>query len=139
MKKLTAIFLAVLLTFGTLVLWVGAEPSLPTQEENTFAAPEGSLGLPCKSAVLMEASTGTVLYQQNAHEALPPASVTKIMTLLLVMEALEAGTVRIDSKVTVGENAASMGGSQIYLKVGEQMTVEDLLKSSRISRSVMRR
>ncbi len=90
---------------------------------------EGSLNLACKSAVLMEASTGTVLYRQNSDEALPPASVTKIMTLLLVMEAIDAGTVRLDDTVSVSANAASMGGSQVYLKEGERMTLEDLLKS----------
>ncbi len=93
------------------------------------AAEDGSFDLPCKSAVLMEATTGTVLYTQNANKALPPASVTKIMTLLLVMEALDAGIVRLDSTVTVSATAASMGGSQVYLKEGEQMTLEDLLKS----------
>ena len=90
---------------------------------------DGSLNLPCKSAVLMEAETGTILYQQNAEEALPPASVTKIMTLLLVMEAIDAGTVRLDDTVTASANAASMGGSQVYLKEGERMSVEDMLKS----------
>ena len=90
---------------------------------------DGSLSLSCKSAILMEANTGAILYNQNPHEALPPASVTKIMTLLLVMEAVDAGTVRLDDTVTVSANAASMGGSQVYLKEGEQMTLEDLLKS----------
>lgn len=90
---------------------------------------EGSLKLPCKSAVLMDANTGTVLYRQNADDTLPPASVTKIMTLLLVMEAIDADTVRLDDTVTASANAASMGGSQVYLKEGEQMTLEDMLKS----------
>ncbi len=99
----------------------------------SLAAPDGSLSLNCKSAVLMEAHTGTVLYAQNAAEALPPASVTKIMTLLLVMEALDAGRFKLDDLVTASENAASMGGSQVYLKVGETMTVEDMLKSVVIS------
>ncbi len=94
-----------------------------------FGIEEGSLSLNCKSAVLMEATTGTVLYTQNPDEALPPASVTKIMTLLLVMEAIDSGTVRLDNTVTVSANAASMGGSQVYLKEGERMSVEDLLKS----------
>lgn len=94
---------------------------------------EGSLSLECQSAVLMEANTGTVLYAQNAAEALPPASVTKIMTLLLVMEAMDAGKFTLSDMVTASENAASMGGSQIYLKVGETMTVEDMLKSVVIS------
>ncbi len=83
----------------------------------------------CKSAVLMEESTGTVLFAQNAEEAMPPASVTKIMTLLLVMEAIDAGVIHLDDTVTVSANAASMGGSQIFLKEGEQMKLEDLLKS----------
>lgn len=90
---------------------------------------DGSLELPCKSAILMEATTGTVLYRQNAAEVMPPASVTKIMTLLLLMEALDAEVIRIDDTVTVSANAASMGGSQVYLKEGEQMKLEDLLKS----------
>ena len=94
-----------------------------------FAAEEGSLNLNCKSAILMEESTGAILYTQNIHESLPPASVTKIMTLLLVMESLEAGVLRQDDMISVSANAASMGGSQIYLKEGERMSVEDLLKS----------
>ena len=89
--------------------------------------------LDCKSAVLMEASTGRVLYEQNADEALPPASVTKIMTLLLVMEALEKGNISLNQMLTTSDKAASMGGSQIFLEAGEQMCVEDLLKSVIIS------
>ncbi len=89
--------------------------------------------LDCTSAVLMEAETGRVLYEQNADEALPPASVTKVMTLLLVMEALGKGNITLDQMLTTSDNAASMGGSQIFLEVGEQMSVEDLLKSVIIS------
>lgn len=88
-----------------------------------------SLGLTCKSAVLMEAETGTVLYSHNENEALPPASVTKVMTLLLIMEAIDSGALNYTDNVTASANAASMGGSQIYLKEGETMCVEDLLKS----------
>ena len=87
------------------------------------------LGLTCKSAVLMEASTGEILYAHNETEALPPASVTKVMTLLLIMEAIESGAVDYDDTVTASAEAASMGGSQIYLKEGESMSVNDLLKS----------
>ena len=94
---------------------------------------DGSLNLNCKSAILMEATTGAILYKQNCDEALPPASVTKIMTLLLVMEAVDAGIAHMDSIVTVSANAASMGGSQVYLKEGEQMKLEDLLKSGVIA------
>ena len=91
------------------------------------------LGLKCRSAVLMEASTGKILYEQNPAEAMPPASVTKIMTLLLVMEAIEAGKLSMDDMVTASAHAASMGGSQIYLKEGEQMTARDMIKSVVIS------
>ena len=76
-----------------------------------------------KSAVLMDAATGTVLYEQNAHEALAPASVTKVMTMLLIMEAIDSGKLKWDDTVTASEAAAAKGGSQIYLKVGETMTV----------------
>ena len=84
--------------------------------------------LVCKSAILMDAETGEVLYAQNADEALPPASVTKVMTLLLVMEAIEAGRVRLTDMVRVSANAASMGGSQVFLEEGEEMCVEEMLK-----------
>ncbi len=96
-------------------------------------APAVDLGLECKSAILMEASTGRVLYEQNADEALPPASVTKVMTLLLVMEAIEDGKIGLDDMVSTSAHAASMGGSQIYLEEGEQMSVEDMVKSVVIS------
>ena len=85
--------------------------------------------LDCKSAVLMEAETGRILYEQNADEALPPASVTKIMTLLLTIEAIEKGNITLDQMLTASDHAASMGGTQVFLEVGEQMSVEDLLKS----------
>ena len=81
------------------------------------------------SAVLMEKETGTVLYETNAHDKLEPASVTKVMTLLLVMEALDAGRIQKEDMVTVSTHAASMGGSQVYLKEGEQMSVDDMLKA----------
>jgi len=81
-----------------------------------------------KSAVLMDYNTGTVLYAKNADKALPPASVTKIMTLLLVMEAIDNGSLSLTDTVTVSEYAASMGGSQVYLEPGESMQVEELLK-----------
>jgi D-alanyl-D-alanine carboxypeptidase (penicillin-binding protein 5/6) len=110
------------------VLPVFASGAVPAKE--AAAAPEGgSLDLPCRSAVLMEASTGRVLYAQNPEEAMPPASVTKIMTLLLVMERMEEGALGWEDTVTASARAASMGGSQIFLKEGEQMTARDLIKS----------
>lgn len=98
---------------------------LPVSAEKAGA----SLSLDCKSAVLMEAQTGKILYAQNESQPLPPASVTKVMTLLLVMEAIERGQIKYTDMVSASEHACSMGGSQIYLEVGEQMSVEDLLKS----------
>ena len=89
-----------------------------------FAAPE----IKCKSALLMEQSTGKILFEQNSREKLPPASVTKVMTMLLTMEAIAAGTLKYDDIVIASERAKSMGGSTIYLDAGEQMSVGDLLK-----------
>ena len=86
-----------------------------------------------KSAVLMDVATGTVLYEKNAHEKLAPASVTKVMTMLLIMEAIDNGRIGWSDTVTVSEAAAAKGGSQVYLKVGETMTVSDMLKSIAVS------
>lgn len=132
--RIYALFLSITMLVLLLIPSAGAE-AVTTSEEGTkpvlsdMGVEDGSLGLSCKSAILMEASTGTVLYTQNAEESLPPASVTKVMTLLLVMEAVDAGAIHLDDTVTVSANAASMGGSQVYLKEGEQMKLEDLLKS----------
>ncbi len=87
------------------------------------------LRVDAKSCILMEKETGKVLYAENEHAALEPASVTKVMTLLLVMEAIDSGTLRYEDMVGVSAYAASMGGSQVYLKENEQMSVEDLLKA----------
>ena len=86
-----------------------------------------------KSACLMDVATGTVLYESNAHEPLAPASVTKVMTLLLIMEAIDSGKIRWEDTVTASEAAAAKGGSQVYLKVGESMTVSDIVKSIAVS------
>ena len=86
-----------------------------------------------KSALLMDIATGTVLYEQNAHEKLAPASVTKVMTMLLIMEAIDDRKIGWDDTVTASETAAAKGGSQVYLKVGERMTVADMVKSSAVS------
>ena len=91
------------------------------------------LNVAAKSAVLMDAATGTILYEQNAHEALAPASVTKVMTMLLIMEAIDSGKISWEDTVTASETAAAKGGSQIYLKVGETMTVSDMVKSIAVS------
>lgn len=86
-----------------------------------------------QSAIMMEADTGTVLYEKNANEKLPPASITKVMTLLLIMEALDRGEIKLTDKVRTSERAASMGGSQIFLQPGEEMTVEDMVKGIAIA------
>ena len=86
-----------------------------------------------KGAVLMDAATGTVLYEQNAHEKLAPASVTKVMTMLLIMEAIDSGRIGWEDTVTASEAAAAKGGSQVYLKAGETMTVSDMVKSIAVS------
>lgn len=88
-----------------------------------------ALEIAAPSAVLMDAATGTVLYEKNAHEPLAPASVTKIMTLLLVMEALDSGRISWEDTVTASEAAAAKGGSQVYLEPGEQMSMEEMIKS----------
>ena len=81
-----------------------------------------------KSTVLMEASTGEIIYKNNENERLAPASMTKMMSLIIIMEQIEKGYLKLDEKVKTSENAASMGGSQIYLEVGEEMSVDDLIK-----------
>ena len=92
------------------------------------AGEQTSLDLSCESAILMEKETGTILFDQSSHEKLPPASVTKVMTMLLVMEAIDSGAITPGDLVTVSANAAGMGGSQVYLKQGEQFSVRELLK-----------
>ena len=97
------------------------------------AAAAAELTVAGKSALLMDIATGTVLYEKNAHEQLPPASVTKVMTMLLIMEAIDSGCIRWEDTVTASEAAAEKGGSQIFLKVGETMTVTDMVKSIAVS------
>ncbi|MFC5531681.1 D-alanyl-D-alanine carboxypeptidase family protein [Cohnella yongneupensis] len=92
------------------------------------AKPVADLAASAKSAILMDADSGTVIYQKNSNIQLPPASITKIMTMLLVMEAIDEGRLKLTDKVQTSEHAASMGGSQIFLEPGEEMTVEDMLK-----------
>ena len=92
-----------------------------------------TLQVDAKSAILMDMTTGTVLLEQNAHEKLAPASVTKVMTMLLIMEAIDDGRILWDDPVTTSEAAAAKGGSQIYLKAGETMSVTDMVKSIAVS------
>ncbi len=82
------------------------------------------------SAVLMEASTGKILYEKNPHDKRPCASVTKVMTLLLIFEAMDSGRLKPDDTITASEHAASMGGSDIWLEPGESMTADDMIKAT---------
>ena len=117
MKRVWAALLALVLVMG----------ALPAQARAL------DLDVAGKAAVLMDIATGTVLYEKNPHERLSPASVTKVMTMLLIMEAIDEGRIGWDDTVTASEAAAAKGGSQIYLKVGETMTVRDLVKSIAVS------
>lgn len=117
MKKTASILTALLLCFLLAVPAAALEAQDPAAPE--VAAP---------SAVLIERQTGTVLYAKNETERRPPASVTKVMTLLLIAEAVDSGELALDDMVTASERAASMGGSQIWLEVGEQLSVSDMIK-----------
>ncbi len=104
-----------------------------TEAVTASAGESVSLELDCKSAILMEPLTGKVLYEHNADQRLPEASITKVMTVLLVFEALDSGRIGWDDVVTCSAHAASMGGSQVWLEEGEQMSVHDLLKATMVS------
>lgn len=119
MQKIIALFIALMLCL------------LPI----TSYAQESSVNLAsnAKSAVLLEVDTGTVIYEKNPHEKLPPASITKVMTMLLIMEALDRGEIKLMDKVRTSEYAASMGGSQIFLEPGEMMSVAEMLKGIAIA------
>ena len=117
MKKLMGALLATLCVLALLPRTAGAV----------------DLPLTSRAALLMEKTTGEILFAQNEHEALEPASVTKIMTLLLTMDAIDSGALSYDDVVTVSANAAGMGGSQVFLAEGEKITVEELLKSVCVS------
>ena len=113
MKKVICFFICVCFMMQSLVV---------------FAEGNTDLGLNAKSAILMEESTGNILYESNPDERLPIASVTKVMTMLLIMEAVDSGKISLDDMVTVSENAMSYGGSTMFLETGEQLTVNDMLK-----------
>lgn len=118
LRRLSALALSLAMT----LLLFSPLPAAAAQEDNM------PLPLSSASALLMEKETGTILLQQNAHQKLEPASVTKVMTLLLVMEAVDSGRLSLDESVPVSAHAAGMGGSQVYLKEGERLSVSDLIK-----------
>lgn len=129
--------ISVLLTLSLGVVW--AVPVLadgnPQDVISDEAVPTAAdvADIPAKSAILMDAGSGRVLFEKNPDEPMPPASITKIMTLLLVFEAMDEGKLAYTDMVTCSENANSMGGTQIWLEVGEQMSAEDLIKATAIN------
>lgn len=102
------------------------------EDEAVPTANTGNIELNAKSAILIEQNSGTVLFEKSADTQMPPASITKIMTLLLVMEAIEEGKFDYDTPITCSEHSSSMGGSQIWLEVGETMTADELLRAAAI-------
>ena len=106
-----------------------SDNSIYTNAESDEPTDPGALQLESKSAVLMEVASGQVFYEMNANERMSPASITKVMTLLLTMEAIETGKIGLDDMPVCSERASAMGGSQIWLEVGEQMSVDHLLKA----------
>lgn len=118
MRCILSLFLSAAMLLNS-VLPTASTPDQTTTEEVAVSAP---------SVVLMEASTGQVIYEKDSHTSLHPASITKIMTMILIFDALEKGTISLDDTVTVSDYAASMGGSQVYLEPGETQTVDTMLK-----------
>lgn len=117
MKRFVAFFLISILVISMFT------PAALAEEKGVNLADDA------RSAVLIERDTGTVLYDKNSNEALPPASMTKIMTMLLIMESIDSGKLKLDEKIRTSEYAASMGGSQIFLEPGEEMTTEEMLRA----------
>lgn len=126
-KKLLAVMLICIQTLQfSMVPNVLAEETATTPE--TKQAPDTAVEVTAPSVILMEMTTGTVLYEKDADTARPPASVTKVMTMLLIFDALAEGKIQLEDEVTTSEYASSMGGSQVFLETGEKQTVETLLK-----------
>ena len=132
LKRFVAVFTTICLLFS-MIGEASAEELLPVSAQLASTAPSFSEELPAKSYILIEASTGKVLAENNADEQMPPASITKIMTMLLVMERIDSGEISLDDMVTTSEHANSMGGTQIWLEVGETMSVNDLLKATAVN------
>lgn len=120
MKKLISVFLCLLISLSGTIYCFAEE------KENNTTAPFEDFS---KSSILMCANTGDIIYENNAYEHLSPASVTKVMSMLLILEALESGKISLSDEVVTSKNAVAMGGSQIWLEEGEKMTVDELLKA----------
>ena len=137
MNKLLIKILSVFLFFSMLIgyinvyatefIWSNYDETMLTNANTNETG--NFLNLESGSAVLIEQSTGKVLYDHNMHEQLRPASVTKVMTLLLIMEALDSGQITLETKIPCSENASKMGGSQIWLDTREELTVNEMLKA----------
>lgn len=118
----------ILLSFSSTAEISAEEPILIETNTEVTAETQTGIELTAPSALLMEASTGQIIYEKNADEKLPPASVTKVMTMLLIFDALEEGKIKLEDTVTVSDYAASMGGSQVFLEPGETQTVDTMIK-----------
>ncbi|AMA73666.1 MULTISPECIES: D-alanyl-D-alanine carboxypeptidase family protein [Aneurinibacillus] len=125
MKKLPIVLLCIFLIMS---LFSGPVSAEEKTKQTTDQQQGVDLTPNAVSAVLMDRDTGAVLYEKNGHKPLPPASITKVMTMLLIMEALDRGEIKLTDKVRTSDYAASMGGSQIFLEPGEEMTVDEMLK-----------
>lgn len=135
-KRWMSIFLALCLTIVTILpVQAGGvvEEEVDQAQEASAPADASALEIPARSYILLESNTGTVITEKDADVQMPPASITKIMTLLLVMEAVDSGKISMEDTVTASEHASSMGGSQIWLKEGEQMALTDVLKAAVVS------
>lgn len=128
-KRTAIFFMAVIIEFMIIAqCYYGNVSASQAEIEEVNGEAVAELGLQSKSAILMEATTGKVLYENNADEIVSPASITKIMTLILIFDAIYQGKISYDDTVTTSEYAKSMGGSQVFLETGEQQTVETLIK-----------
>lgn len=114
-------------SFSDSYIWTNA--SSVEASSSTTNKVENNLEIESEAAILIDQSTGQILFEKDAHKQLRPASVTKVMTILLIMEALDSGKISLDTKIPCSENAASMGGSQIWLDVREELTVDEMLKA----------
>lgn len=128
MKRIQAFLIALMIILTCVCVPSEVYADNEEQSENTQNGAETAVEVSAPSVILMETSTGTVIYEKDADTARPPASVTKIMTMLLIFDALEAGQIGLEDQVTVSEYAASMGGSQVFLEPGEVQTVDTMLK-----------
>ncbi len=125
-------FSVVLAADDTLYVWSAETEPISVQTSGNAVnndTTNNSLNLESGGAVLIEQTTGKVIYDHNMHEKLRPASVTKVMSILLIMRAIDSGQISLEDKVPCSENAAGMGGSQIWLEVGEELTVDEMLKA----------